>query len=409
MTLQDYINTIGVRIVDASGGTLTSSDIVDFLNEEIRRTRRDIELETGRYISPITLYKGIYRYALPSGYEDFAAITKQGQVPDDLDFVRLQKEEEFWRGYTNRNTFCEARDGIERYALINFVNPSIGHATVDDCESFDGNGTWVADTATSDAATVRTDNNFPFEDNGSVAFDIITGQSVNNYAFISKSDLTAVDLSEDGLSKSGTMTMEVFLPSGVTWSSITLRWGSSSSAYYTSTVTEQLDGTPLTAGTKNVLGFDWVTASQSPVGTPDDSAINYLAFQINFPSTVTGTVYGVRIDNIVMRQKYIADLHYYSGLIVVDGTTGLPKASFDDNADTTSYFSVDDEYVDILTYGALETVFNSYKIDPRASEVNAIRRREALLSYQEKFPSQRVIPVTNSAENPPLVERGWWD
>lgn len=408
-TLGDYLNTVGTRIVDQSGGTLTNANIVDFLNEEIRRTQREIDLETARYYTPINLLFGTFRYALPDGYEDFAAITWQGRINDNLDFVRAASEEDFWRNYVNRNTFAEQRNGKYRTALINFVNPKAGTVVIDECDTYDETGTWVADTVTSDAANVRTDQQFPFDGTGSVAFDIITGQSGNDVATITKTDLPSVNLSGNGFSGSGTITMNVFIPAGsVQYTSFTYKWGSSSADYYTSTVTEQADGTPFVNGTLNTLAFDWYTAQNTPTGTPNDEAIDYESFTVTFPSTLSGTVYGFRIDDITCRQKFVADFHYYSSLIVIDGTTGEPKEGFDDENDVDSYFSVDDDYVDILTYGLLETVFTYYKIDPRAAAFNKERHMRAIESYNVKYPSQRVIPVSNSYEDPPLQGLDWW-
>lgn len=407
-TLQQYLNTVGVRIVDQSGGTLTSADIVDFLNEELRRTRREIDVENTRYITPINLMFGIYNYPLPTGYEDFAAITWQGKLSDDLDFVRENDEEMFWRNYTNRNTFCEQRNGKYWTALINLVTPQLTIATVDNCDSFNGNGTWTADTVTSDANNVRTNYAFPTNRKGSVAFDIIPGQSVNDYALISNSGLAPVNLSANSLAGIGRMTMDVFIPAGsVAYTSMTIRWGSSVSDYYEATATVQQDGTPFVNGTKNTVGFDWSTATTT--GTPDDSEISYMTFRVDFPSTLSGTQSGFSIDNIVMREVFTGNLHYYSSYIVIDGTTGEPKEEFSGVSDTTSYFSCDDEYVDILTYGILETIFTYYKIDPRAAQLNKERHAKAIEAYMVKFPSQRVIPVVDGYENPPLFGRDWWD
>jgi hypothetical protein len=405
-TLQDYFDTTGVRIVDTSQGTLTNSDILNFLNEELRRTKREVDIENTRYVTQLDMMYGVFQYPLPEGYDDFAAITYQGQINDPLDFVRYNSEEMFWRNFVNRNSFCEQRNGKYRTCLINFISPQMGMSVLDNCDAFDENGTWVAST---DTANLRTFSPYPQNEAAAVTFDIIPSQSGSNNATITKTDLPVIDLSGNGYTKSSPITMEVYLPDiTFTYTSFTLKWGSSAANYYSSTVTEQADGTPFVAG-KNFLRFDWVEAAKTPTGTPDDSSITYLQFSVNFPSTMTATQYAVRVKNITARQVFTADLHYYSGDLVIDGTTGEPKEQFDDTDDTESYFSCDFEFIDILTYGILETVFTYYKIDPKAAAFNKERREKAVEAYMVKFPSQRVIPVVDSAENPPLVNRGWWD
>lgn len=407
-TLNDYLTTVGRRIVDQSGGTLNNNDIVDFLNEELRNVQREIDIENSRYTTPMYLYFGVYQYALPDGYTDFASITRQGSISDNLDFVRENSEEMFWRNWVNRNTFCEQRNGKYQTALINFVNPKLIAATVDACQAFDSQGTWVADTVTSDAANVRTGNSFQFDNKGCVLFDILFAQSGNNAAVITKTDLPAVNLSADSIDKTGTMTMEVYIPSGFTPTSMSLKWGSASNAYYTNSTTTQMSGVPFVSGTKNFVQFDWYTVASSPVGTPNDSSITYLSFEVDY-ATLSANVYGFGIRDITMREKFASNLHYYSNNLVIDGTTGQPKEQFTDQNDTESYFSCDIEFVDILTYGVMETVFTYYKIDPKAAAFNKGRRDKAILDYLTKFPSQRVIPVVDSYENPALTNRDWWD
>ena len=59
--------------------------------------------------------------------------------------------------------------------------------------------------------------------------------------------------------------------------SLQLRFGSSYSAYYQSSVTAQFTGSAFKQGW-NLLGFNWNTATIT--GSPSTSAIDYLRFQV---------------------------------------------------------------------------------------------------------------------------------
>lgn len=402
-TLQDYFTQANTRIVDSSNGTLSTANITLFLNEALRRARRHMELPTQMYKTPVFLMSGIYEYAIPAGYEDYAAITGPGVVPDNYDFYRVEREADFWRRFLNINSYSESRNGANWLALINLVTPALTVATVNQASEYTGagQGTWVA-TAASDAANVRTNTLLFKTGAGSVSFDIDVSQSVNDFAEITNSTMTSVDLSASSIQDVGKLTVWVYLPSVTTqYTSFTMRWGSDSSNYYELTVTAQQNGGAFVQGW-NTLAFDWSTVtSAQTTGTPDNSAIDYLLFRATYPAGMTDQT-GLCINGIYMREQKLCDWHYYSGYLVIDGTTGLPKESFDDENDTSSYFNCDDEFIDWLTYDLMENVFVMYDIDPNKAMFHRDRREKLEEDLKEKFASQREIPVTAYMETEQL-------
>lgn len=397
-TLQDYITAANTRIVDSSNGTLSTANIVNFLNEGLRRIRRRTEIPTSLYVTEMFLMNGIYTYALPAGYTDYASINGTGVLPDNLDFLRIERETDFYRAFLHVNSYSESRNGSNRGALINLVNPALATPTVNLATeaSGAGQGTWVADVA-SDATNVRTDTLIFKVGSGSVEFDIDVSQSVNDYAQLTNTTMTAVDLSGTNVANIGTMTVFVYLPTA-NFTSFTMNWGSDTSNYYTQTVTTQINGGAFVAGW-NTLGFDWSTVTPAQTtGSPDNSAIDYLLFRATYPNTMTDQV-GVRINGIYMREKRLVDFHYYSDYLIIDGVTGQPKEYFTDENDTSSYFNCDAEFVDWLTYDLMINVFTMYDIDASKAKYHEIRRDELEQDLAQKFASQREIPTTAYMEN----------
>lgn len=177
-------------------------------------------------------------------------------------------------------------------------------ATVHSATSYNDNGTWTADTSTSDATNVTTDTLEWTQ--GSVDFDVDVSQSVNNKATIYNATLTAVDLT-DHLDVSHAR-MKVFIPSGLTATSFELRWGSDASNYWSQTVTAPATGGNFATNARNDLDFAWSSATKT--GTPDESAIDYVSFTVNYAGTQTD-VNGVKIQAInFIRPERLLLLYY---------------------------------------------------------------------------------------------------
>lgn len=394
LTLQRLIDLVNNKIGDTSGGTVSPTVVTNFANEALRMVTREFNLPSSKFITPITLLPGVYKYALPSSFIDWVGISQQEVTPSYLDFWRTDQELEFWRNADGVNRFCFARNGANSYALINFVNPPMAAVTMNDCDSVTGNGTWSANTTTSDAANIATDPYILFQGSGSIKFDITVGQSVNNYAEISNSTMNNVDLSGITLANVGTLTCQVYLPSATDYTSFTMRWGADSSNYYESTVTTDIAGQPFVQGW-NQLGFDWITATT--VGSPTTSGIVYLLFRATYPASFSSQT-GVHLDICVMRQKQLFNLHYMSNGLVMDSATSQPKSQFSDSSDTSSYFICDEEFQDLISYDVLDNVFAYYDMNDRKRLANQQRMNDLKLSLAEQFPSQRMPPTVEYSE-----------
>jgi hypothetical protein len=345
----------------------------------------------------LKLFRGVYRYAIPSAFHDFIAILNGETMGDTLNFERSASEEEFYRDYpTIRNRFSLSKDGISKYLLVNLRDVQLTNLLLHNCDSYNGNGTWAANILTSDATNVRNDSLYTTDGTGAIAFDIDVSQSVNNYAEVSISDMSSVDISADSLENIGSITMDVVLsslPSALT--GFTLRFGSSASAYYEITVTSQAGGAAFTAG-KNVLVFDWSTVT-TPTGSPDTTGIVHLLFRTNYSASMTD-LSGIYIDNIQIRQPFIATLLYSSYYLVSDsGNTPKEKTESE-----TDIINIDAPYVDILLEDTLRRIFTYHIEDDYMREQSAELLQEAEEDMDERFPATRQPASSTHSDEPDL-------
>lgn len=179
---------------------------------------------------------------------------------------------------------------------------------VNGADSVTGNGTWATG---GDASNITTDNVNYAAGNGSIAFDLAAAGSAG---YVENSTMTAVNLSD--LVNQGCFFFWVYLPTASDFSSVNIRWGSSSTAYYTRTLTSTQSGTAFANGW-NLMAANW--AGSTVVGSPDASAIDYLRITLNYNGTAQTAA---RVDGVVCTLGQILECVYYSKYLFRDATTG---------------------------------------------------------------------------------------
>lgn len=243
---------------------------------------------------------------------------------------------------------------------------------ISDCDSYDGNGTWIN---VSDTTNIRTDNQRYKQGAGSVAFNTSGGSTTIS---LENSTLTAVNLSQ--IVGKGYVTMWVELPNTTLPTSFTIRVGSDSSNYYEMTASVKQSGLPFIPGW-NLLGFHLETATT--VGTPDDENIDYFRFTMTYPSVVSAIF---RIDDIWARFGKECTLKYYSKYLVTD-VNGVRKENFTATDDSTI---LQQEEVDLLVYEAAICALKQIRQFNEADNLS-IFHQKAIDTYMQKHPSQQEI------------------
>jgi hypothetical protein len=187
------------------------------------------------------------------------------------------------------------------------------------------NGTW----ATGGTASNLSANNSNFTQGaGSLQFDITTGAG-----WIENSTLQATDLSTF-LNQSSLFT-NVFVPTGTSLTSVNLRFGSSSSNYYTLTVTQNQQNLAFVNGW-NLEQFIW--SNMTTVGSPNPAAITYARITLNVTANMTACL----VNGLNSILGTILSYEYYSKYLFRDATTGAFQETVTDdsnliNLDTDSF------------------------------------------------------------------------
>ena len=199
---------------------------------------------------------------------------------DDFDYIDPNNFAVKYGGdSTVKEYTVEYRDGGP-VLRVNQPNTSV-KTTIHAANSFDENGTWAVDATNSDATAIGTDTVVYQNGGGSIKFDIDVSQSANNKVTISVADMTAIDISS--YENTGIIRMWLYIPdvtddTSKYVESVELRWGSSSSAYWSQTVAKPVSGAIFT-DRWNLLEFNWKDATQT--GTVDEENIDFHSVTLN--------------------------------------------------------------------------------------------------------------------------------
>lgn len=372
--------------------SISESNLTAACNLALDTLALRLDLKETAKISALTpIFNDVLSYACPTDLkgDSIHAIRPypSGDKKEDLGLNRLT---------TNRfdaNYFWYDADGLfaiehnlgTRTLRINKNPIGAVNQLLHNCEAYNTNGTWVADTTNSDALNVATDTGSFTQGSASVSFDIDVSQSANDYALVYNSTLTALNLSTLKPSISYAF-IDVYLPTA-SITSIELRWGTDASNYYSRSATANFDGTSFKVGW-NTIGVAWEGATET--GTVTDTSIGYIAVKLNYAASLTDQT-GVKIDNFYMRQGGLYEILYYS-IYAVLSTAGANK----------QYFTADDDTLVCDAEG--EAVYVDYvagEIAPNTQTVTgqtyAQRSEAAIMRYNSRNPSMRKVVVNTYA------------
>lgn len=205
---------------------------------------------------------------------------------------------------------------------------SVAPIVVNQATSPTTNGTWTVGGGAS--AITTNDQNF-IAGGSSIQFNLLAGQSSG---YIETSNMDSIDLTNH--LNLATEFLWTQLQTGSSITAVNYRWGSSSTNYYSKTVTVNQANTAFINGW-NQLAFDWNGATI--VGSPDVTNITYLRITYTYNSTLQT---GILVNNIVSQLGQIMQYGYYSKYLFRDAITGAYQETVTDdsnliNLDTESY------------------------------------------------------------------------
>ena len=287
---------------------------VDFME-----THRSSQITNG-------LYDNVYDYAAPSDL-------KGNKITDIRRQVNRRESDNFTQNFAvefdsrkENNSFqVKNVNGTKSVRISKDVKGTA--VTVHTFESITSNGTWaVGDDATN--LTLDTENYI--KGGGSLNFDV-DGSTTTGY--IENSTMTQLDLSDHD--EKSSFFLRVYVPDSSAITNVILRWGNSSSAYWSRTVTTNQEGGSLETGW-NTLRFDWNGATET--GTVDPTLIDYVRITVTYDGTADTDF---RVDQLVSALSEIFYIDYYSKYLFKNSSGTYLETPVDDtdtiNLDTDSY------------------------------------------------------------------------
>jgi hypothetical protein len=276
------------------------------------------------------LYDDVYDYSCPADLKGDRIIDIRPQVnrtTRDRFFQVYNEEFDLYKAKVNpAEVTVQYNTAVKSLRIKKNLTQGL---LLNNCNSLTANGTW---TVGGSATDLTVDELNYITAGGSLRCNLSAGANPST-GYFENSTMEAVDLSRDeGI---GSLFVWVYLPTGSNFTNIILRWGSSSSNYWSATATSANNSVAFQNGW-NLVRFDWSSATET--GTPDSSAVDYLR--------VTGTYNGTamtafRIDNIVSQLGSIYEIEYYSKYIFRSSAGTFQETVLDDedeiNLDTDSY------------------------------------------------------------------------
>lgn len=324
----------------------TTTNQITNLDQLIYRAARQVLLdvdpqETKRIASVGQVFNSVYDYSCPSDLKGNRVIDLYPQVNRQLTEVFLQDyNQPFSLGTiaSLQDQFTILFNGMVKTIRINA--PTLTPPTIlNTCDSITANGTWAAG---GNASSLATDNVNTVTGSGALKFNLSAGANPST-GYLENSTMSAIDLS--AMKNQGYFFLWVYLPTASDFTNVILRWGSSSSNYYSVTATVTQANTTFANGW-NLLSFAWNGASQT--GTPVDTAINYARVTWTYDGNAQTAVH---LDQISASMGTLLNIEYYSKFMFRDSSTNAFQESVTSNS---NLINLDTESYNLLLYKVCE-------------------------------------------------------
>lgn len=293
-----------------AGAVPSQSTRLKAINDALNDVYAEFDIDSGK--------RDVVAYLVPNGKPyPISDLVSDFKNPADLRYLASSRHIDQF-SYFEEDLFAEhvGESRLNDEYTISYRNGNlfismlsangVKHLTLHSMDSLTSNGTWSADAVNSDATNITTTTVTTLNQSECIEFDVDVSQSANHYALISNSSMDAIDLSD--YINLGRARCDVSIPTTTNLTSLELLWGSDSSNYYSVAVTTQADGTALTTNW-NDIEFDWANATTT--GTPVSTAIDYVAFKVNYSASFTDAV-KFRIENIRFNLPVPMKLVYYT-------------------------------------------------------------------------------------------------
>jgi hypothetical protein len=225
--------------------------------------------------------------------------------------------------------------------------------------------------------------------NASFNFDITVAQTANNRATLSLTDFDSLDLTDyESLTS---WLFEVYIPDVTYHTGFTFYWGSSDSAYWSASVTTDVNGSAWVNGW-NTVKVNWADATKT--STPDVAATVFFRVDYNY-SASQGNATDYRFDYLRLVRPEKLTFYYTSSSVGVTSSSDSTKLYAFAATTNVPYFS--GQY-DNLKYAVAHKMASMafYKMGLRDdAQLEEQAAFVALKRSQKLFPSSKTPEVKN--------------
>lgn len=342
LTVANLITEFDQRIGDSSTDRISAAQRLTYLTQGTVWMQEKLlnDHQVKKYT--VNYYDGLHYYKVTSILNDLleandmnTRVLSDGGQP----FTRKSSQElraEIGYNFMEDSYSIERRDN-DSFLVINH-DSKYRALLASDCESLTGLATWQVDSTNSDATNLSIDNEDFTEGTGCFKFDVDVSQSGNNKATIYTDDMPSEDLSDDKDITS--WLIDVKIPDVTYVTSYTLKWGSSSSDYYSVTSTADVNSNAFSSDDWLTVKFDWNGASVT--GTPDDTDVTYLDITVNYSASQADDT-SFKIDNVRLVRPEKLDFYYTSWSVGTD-TNGTDILKFGATTDIPYFSGQYDQY-----------------------------------------------------------------
>lgn len=363
----------------------TTSNSVDMTTDGLRaingalqiwNEQHDWEWQITKTI--INYNPGVYTYPIDATllFKSLIDVRPYRTLQDNAELYYISNNK-FDSDYTHSNKFAIKMDDQKKYLRMKYMAGD--QASLNQATGYNTNGTWVGLTAISNIST----DLYEYYDLGvgSVKFDYsgTTGT-------LTCPDMTAIDVSR--YAQRSAIYFNVYLQSITSFSSITVKVGSSSSNYITASLTtDYLGNTPIVGWNKFKLNWN---GSTTVVGTLVTTAFNYVQFTIAYsvnPSTV-----GNRIENVFISENIPMTLEYYSHFMTIDISASNAKDQIFNDGSATGDFALWSGQWDFVNEAFINSVMEiiTWMTGEQEDRKTSLERITALVEpIKSKIPSKR--------------------
>lgn len=331
------ITNLLTDLASVTHGTKVSKipNVYGHITRAARQLLQDVDpKETQRITSLAQVFNDVFDYPAPADLKGDRVIDlrpQAGRNPWDIFTQGYSLDFDAWKGISLANKLItQWNTGVK---TLRIEAPTLTAPTV-----LTDTGTITGWTATAGAQNISLDTTNNPAGSGDITFDLAAGSTTGS---IQVSSLAAVDMTN--LLNNSYGFAWVYLPTGASVTSITLRWGSDITAnYYTYTATLTQQGTAFQNGW-NLIAFPWASATKvgSPVVTAYDSVQVIIAYN-STPQT------GVKFCNLTFNIGYIFEMQYYSKYLFRDPSTNVFQETVVDSTDNNKLINLDTDSYNLL-------------------------------------------------------------